>query len=73
VTEDTRPLGVPDPSDAITTAENTLRELIEVTLGTRSDWLSTSALTPDRIERMVNRLAEERRRRQAGVPDERPL
>ncbi len=62
-----------EPGDAITTAENALRELIEVTLGTQPNWLDDSGLTPDRIELMRSRLVEERSRRQGGVIDERLL
>lgn len=66
---------VEGPAEAITAAENTLRELIDTTLSAAvgPDWLSSSGLTEDRIRRMADRQAEERKRRSAGVADERAL
>jgi hypothetical protein len=67
------PEPIPDPADAITLAENTLRELIESTLAVTADWLDASGLTPDRVQRMRDRLSEERVRRPGVVIDARIL
>lgn len=64
-----------DPADAITTAENTLRELISSTLAAADgpDWIDSCGLSGDRLKRINDRLAEERRRRQGTVIDDRWL
>lgn len=60
--------------DAITAAENTLRDVILSVMGSRdADWLDASGLTPDRLQRMADRLSEERRRRSGTVIEERLL
>lgn len=63
------------PADAITTAENTLRELISSVLlnADGPDWIETSGLSADRLHRMRDRLKEEAARRQGTVVDGRLL
>jgi hypothetical protein len=63
------------PADAITSAENTLRELISSTLAALEgpDWIGTSGVSEDRLQRMRDRLAEEARRRRGTVIEQRLL
>lgn len=64
-----------DPTTAITAAENALRELIEITLppALGSDWLAECGVTPERMQKLQERLVEERKRRSGAVVDERLL
>lgn len=58
----------PEPWEAITAAENVLRDLIEETLRDEfgEDWLDNSGLTRDRIEKLRETRDEEAKRRDGG-------
>jgi len=64
-----------DVTQALRDTENALRDFIaarlEQSLG--SDWVNACGVTPERVEKWKARKADEERRQEAGVVDERPL
>jgi hypothetical protein len=64
-----------DAFDAISAAENALRELIQQTLSGKfgGDWLSKSGISSDRVAEFERKRSEEVKRREGTVPDERIL